>query len=203
MKIELTICVLFLIANQFLMDIDAAKTNKNKSKKPKKMLKEITTALEKCADQSNKSENKKLTPSFKKCLSGMKTQKNFLNKKDKSMKDIFKKVVNNLFECLKPSSKSKKSKKNQRSSIGERLAERRRRARENYLEHLPDVPLNMIFDEFTFSEFMRTFIVGEVCVRLRNFAINRFNRSPWNIVPFGRIQEFLNRQYVINAINNM
>ena len=131
----------------------------------------------------------------------MKAQKNFLNKKDKSTKDIFKKVVTKLFKCLKPSSKGKKSKKNQRSnSIGERVAERRRRAR---LEHLPEVPLDMIFDELTFSEFMRSFIVGEVCVGLRNFAINRFNRSPWNIVSFGRIQQFLNNQYVINAINNM
>ena len=199
MNIYLIICLLFLIVDQILTD--AAKTTKNKSKKPKEILEEITTALEKCAAKSNKNENKKISPSLKKCLSGMKAQKNFLNKKDKSTKDIFKKVVTKLFKCLKPSSKGKKSKKNQRSnSIGERVAERRRRAR---LEHLPEVPLDMIFDELTFSEFMRSFIVGEVCVGLRNFAINRFNRSPWNIVSFRRIQQFLNNQYVINAINNM
>ena len=199
MKIDLIICLLFLIVDQILTD--AAKTTKNKSKKPKEILEQITTALEKCAAKSNKNENKKISPSLKKCLSGMKAQKNFLNKKDKSTKDIFKKVVTKLFKCLKPSSKGKKSKKNQRSnSIGERVAERRRRAR---LEHLPEVPLDMIFDELTFSEFMRSFIVGEVCVGLRNFAINRFNRSPWNIVSFRRIQQFLNNQYVINAINNM
>ena len=203
MKIDLIICLLFLIVDQILTD--AAKTTKNKSKKPKEILEEITTALEKCAAKSNKNENKKISPSLKKCLSGMKAQKNFLNKKkkDKSTKDIFKKVVTKLFKCLKPSSKGKKSKKNQRSnSIGERVAERRRRAREPII-YLPEIPLNMIFDELTFSEFMRSFIVGEVCVGLRNFAINRFNRSPWNIVSFRRIQQFLNNQYVINAINNM
>ena len=203
MNIYLIICLLFLIVDQILTD--AAKTTKNKSKKPKEILEEITTALEKCAAKSNKNENKKISPSLKKCLSGMKAQKNFLNKKkkDKSTKDIFKKVVTKLFKCLKPSSKGKKSKKNQRSnSIGERVAERRRRAREPII-YLPEIPLNMIFDELTFSEFMRSFIVGEVCVGLRNFAINRFNRSPWNIVSFRRIQQFLNNQYVINAINNM
>ena len=202
MKIDLIICLLFLIVDQILTDV--AKTTKNKSKKPKEILEEITTALEKCAAKSNKNENKKIiSPSLKKCLSGMKAQKNFLNKKDKSTKDIFKKVVTKLFKCLKPSSKGKKSKKNQRSnSIGERVAERRRRARTPVL-YVPNVPLDMIFDELTFSEFMRSFIVGEVCVGLRNFAINRFNRSPWNIVSFGRIQQFLNNQYVINAINNM
>lgn len=201
MNIYLIICLLFLIVDQILTD--AAKTTKNKSKKPKEILEEITTALEKCAAKSNKNENKKISPSLKKCLSGMKAQKNFLNKKDKSTKDIFKKVVTKLFKCLKPSSKGKKSKKNQRSnSIGERVAERRRRARVPIL-YLPEIPFDMIFDELTFSEFMRSFIVGEVCVGLRNFAINRFNRSPWNIVSFRRIQQFLNNQYVINAINNM
>ena len=201
MKIDLIICLLFLIVDQILTDV--AKTTKNKSKKPKEILEEITTALEKCAAKNNKNENKKISPSLKKCLSGMKAQKNFLNKKDKSTKDIFKKVVTKLFKCLKPSSKGKKSKKNQRSnSIGERVAERRRRARVPIL-YLPEIPFDMIFDELTFSEFMRSFIVGEVCVGLRNFAINRFNRSPWNIVSFRRIQQFLNNQYVINAINNM
>ena len=201
MKIDLIICLLFLIVDQILTDV--AKTTKNKSKKPKEILEQITTSLEKCAAKSNKNENKKISPSLKKCFSGMKAQKNFLNKKDKSTKDIFKKVVTKLFKCLKPSSKGKKSKKNQRSnSIGERVAERRRRARTPVL-YVPNVPLDMIFDELTFPEFMRSFIVGEVCVGLRNFAINRFNRSPWNIVSFGRIQQFLNNQYVINAINNM
>ena len=58
MNIYLIICLLFLIVDQILTD--AAKTTKNKSKKPKEILEEITTALEKCAAKSNKNENKKI-----------------------------------------------------------------------------------------------------------------------------------------------
>ena len=112
MKIELTILIVVFIANQFLGKINGSKINKKKAYEPKTILKEITTGFEKCTDQSNKRED--VYSSFKKCLNGIKTHKNFLDKNDKSTKGIFKKVLTKLFQCMKPSSKSKKSKKDKK-----------------------------------------------------------------------------------------
>ena len=82
MRIVLVICIAFFIVSQFFCKIDGAKIDKTKLKEPKEILKKMITDLEKCA-KSNKNEATKLV---QKCLSDIKKQNNFLDKKDKTDK---------------------------------------------------------------------------------------------------------------------
>ena len=138
MRIELVIGIVFLIVNQFFCVIDGAKTGK-KSKEPKEILKEITTGLEQCAKSNNKIKEMKLPP-IKKCISDIKTQKKFLDKNDKTDKDILKKVFTKLIKCLKSVETSKNT--NKKST-------KKNRRRKRQLQHFATELLEQILNEMT------------------------------------------------------
>ena len=189
MKIELTILIVVFIANQFLGKINGSKINKKKAYEPKTILKEITTGFEKCTDQSNKRED--VYSSFKKCLNGIKTHKNFLDKNDKSTKGIFKKVLTKLFQCMKPSSKSKKSKKDKKKTS----KKNRRRKRQIWQELVgyPDDELEQMFLDFSPYELLSS--GADFCPRFKgiihNMFFNFFDQPPWNVVSSGKVQRYL------------
>ena len=139
MRIELVIGIVFLIVSQFFCEIVGAKTGKKKSKEPKEILKEITTGLEQCAKSNNKNKEMKQLP-LKKCLSDIKTQKNFLDKNDKTDKDILKKVFTKLIKCLKSVETSKNT--NKKSS-------KKNRRRKRQLQHFATELLEQILNEMT------------------------------------------------------
>ena len=196
MKIEITIFIVFLIANQFVWNIDGSKTNKKKPNKPTAILKDITTGFEKCADQSKKQDR---VPSFKKCLNDIKTQKNFLNKNDKSMKDIFKKVIIKLFQCLKPSSKSKKSKKNHQKKTSKKNRRKKRQTWQELAGYPDDVLEQMFMD---FNPYVLLTSGADFCPRFKeiihNMFFNFFDQPPWNQVSSGKVQRYLINHATVN-----
>ena len=118
MKSGIILLVAFLIICQIFVYVNGKKS-KNKSSDQQKLLKEITTGIEKCV-KNDKNIDKKEKAKFNKCLTGFKNQKNTLDQKDKSAKSILKKVVKNIVKCLKPkkskNAKNSKDKKNKSSN---------------------------------------------------------------------------------------
>ena len=93
LMVVLIVCQLFVSTN--------GKKSKIKSSDQQKLLKEITTDIEKCVKKDKNIDKKELTK-FNKCLVGFKKQKNTLDQKNKSTKSTLKKVAKDIIKCLKP-----------------------------------------------------------------------------------------------------
>ena len=124
MKSGIILLVAFLIICQIFVHVNGKKP-KNKSSEQQKLLKEITTGIEKCV-KNDKNIDKKETTKFNKCLTEFKKQKNTLDKKDKSAKNILKKVVKDIVKCLKPKkSKNTKNSKDKKSKSSNKKRQKR------------------------------------------------------------------------------
>ena len=117
MKSGIILLVAFLIVCQIFVYVNGKKS-KNKSSDQQKVLKEITTGIEKCAKNDKNIDKKEITK-FNKCLTGFKKQK-------KSAKSILKKVVKDIIKCLK--SKKSKNTKNSKDKKG-KLPNKKRQKR--------------------------------------------------------------------------
>ena len=79
-----------------------------------KILKKITTGLEKCVKNQASIDNEKISPHITQCITATKNKKSILKNKKKTTKSFLKKVLKGIKNCLKSkmTKKTKKSKGN-------------------------------------------------------------------------------------------
>ena len=164
MRFIVFICLAFLIVSQYFCFCEIhpddlaeivginAKIDEMKSKKPKEILKNVITDLEKCAKTGAKSkEIPAVTKVVLKCLSDIKKQQNFLDKRDKKEKDgLTRKVVIKLVECINKSKISPKK----------------------YLDNIPPELMEGIIRNMTPHELLSSMLY--VCPKFRNDIIWMF-----------------------------
>ena len=129
MKGGITLLMALLIVCQIFISTNGKKS-KNKSAEQQKLLKEITTGIEKCVKNDKNIDKKEITE-VNKCVAKFKKQKNTLDQKDKSAKSILKKVVKNIVKCLKPKkSKNTKNSKDIKNKSSNKKRQKRADANE-------------------------------------------------------------------------
>ena len=97
-------CAFFIVGNIH------GKKKLQKDTDGSKILKKITTGLEKCVKNQTSVDNKKISSHFTKCITATENKKSLLKDKKKTTKNFLKKVLKGISNCLK-SKMTKKTKK--------------------------------------------------------------------------------------------